>query len=92
MDVYTADPTSVLDYSKDWSSFLEPGETIASSTWAIPDGIDEPVGKIQSISGSVTTVWLTGGTVETLYELTNHIVTSDGREQDDSLGVYVRDL
>jgi hypothetical protein len=92
VDVYTADPTSVLDYSKDWKSFLKDGETLVSSTWTIPEGIEEPPGKPQSITGDITTVWLTGGTNETLYVVTNHVVTSDGREQDDSFSLYITDL
>jgi hypothetical protein len=92
VDVYTADPASVLDYSKDWSGFLDPDETVVTATWTVADGIEEPEGKERSLLGAIATIWLTGGEVGTLYRVTSHIVTSDGREQEDSFGLYIADL
>lgn len=82
------DPQAKLDYTVDWTAWLQTGETITTSTWTVPAGITQTT-PAPSISGGKTTIWLSGGTVSTRYVLVNHIVTSQGREDDRSLPIDV---
>lgn len=84
------DPDAVLDYAVDWSDWLATGETITTSTWTVPTGIEETTPP-PSTDGSVATIWMTGGTAGTRYALTNHIVTSAGREDDRTIYLKVLD-
>ena len=88
---YTKDPQAVLDYMIDWSSWLTAAgdDTITASSWTATDGIT-----IDSDTNTTTTatVWLSGGTVGTTYELTNHIVTLAGREDDRTIKIKCKQL
>lgn len=80
------DPDAVLDYTFDWSNWLQPGETIAGYTLDVELGIvnDRHNGNATSV-----TVWLSGGDDGEFYRVTNHIVTSAGREDDRTMNVQV---
>jgi len=77
----TKDPEAVLDYKIDWSSWLETGDTIVSSTFAItPSGaltVDS-----ETNDTTTATVWLSGGAKGRQYQVVNHITTTAGREDD----------
>ncbi len=83
---FTKDPDAVMDYRLDWSAFLVT-DTISTSTWTVPTGITK-----QSDTNTTTavTIWLTGGTAGTNYELTNRITTAAGRTQDVTITIMVR--
>lgn len=83
---FTKDPQSVLDYQIDWSAWLD-GDTISTSTWTVPSGITKDS---DSASTTGVTIWLSGGTDGTDYELTNHIITAAGREDDRTITIQVR--
>lgn len=87
-NVFTKDPQDVLDYVIDWSDWLATGETISTSTWTVPSGITK---ESDSSSSNETIIWLSGGTAYESYDLVNHIVTSAGREKDQTLVIQVRD-
>lgn len=82
------DPQAKLDYGFDWSSsdWLDSGEVISASSWTVPSGITKDA---ESFSDTLTTIWLTGGTVDTTYLLVNHITTDAGREDDRSVNIVV---
>ena len=82
------DPDAVLDYAVDWTAWLSDGETITASTWTVPDGITETT-PAPSFTDTAATIWLTGGTVGQSYSVTNHITTSQGRQDDRSLNIRV---
>ena len=74
------------------------GATISSDTWVVPTGITEVAsdnaeitikGVTYAISTS-STIKLSGGTINTDYELVNRIVTSDGRTLDKTITIRVR--
>jgi len=89
MDNHIKDPDAVLDYGHDWSDFLaECSDTIATSTWDVPAGMTED--RPSYVVGNTTVVWLAGGTHGTDYVVTNHMVTTAGREQDYSMKIKVR--
>lgn len=85
------DPEAILDYSVDWSEWLPEGDTLSDSDWEADDGITIEASPAPTNVDGVTTVWLSGGTVGQSYGVTNHIVTSAGREDDRSITIRVRE-
>ena len=85
---YLKDPDAVLDYGFDWSPWLADGVTISASTWTVPAGITKDS---DSNTTTTTTIVLSGGTAGVSYVLTNHVVASDGQEDDRSMQVDVRE-
>lgn len=92
MAAYIKDPEARLDYGLDWSEWLVEGETITASTWTLATANPDTVltTSSQSHTDTVTVVWLAGGTLGADYEVTNHIVTSAGREDDRTHKIRVR--
>lgn len=86
------DPNDVCDYQFDWSRRLEPGETIASSTFTVDQGsvVVDTTTNPPTIDGALTTFWLSGGTDRETCVITNRIVTSEGRTYDDSARLRIR--
>lgn len=85
-DVFYKDPDAVLDYVRDWSTFLG-ADTISTSTWTAPAGIT-----VNSSSNTTTTatVWLSGGTEGTTYAVRNRITTAGGRTEDHTLHFVIQ--
>lgn len=82
------DPDAVLDYAIDWSEWLATGETINTSTWTTPAGITEDS---ESETGTVATIWLSGGTAGEDYEAENEIVTTDARTDNRTILIMCRE-
>lgn len=81
------DPNAVKDFALDVTEWLA-GDTITGTpTWTVPSGITKDS---QSNTTTTATVWLSGGTEGTTYELVCRIVTTGGRTEDFSLSVLVR--
>lgn len=83
----TKDPNAVLDYGFDYSRWLPSGDTITASTWTPDTGITV---NSSSFTSTATTVWLAGGTAGTSYKVVNHITTQQGRQDDQTLEISVR--
>jgi len=81
------DPNAILPYTIDWSRWLG-GATIESSEWEADDGITVVS---TSNTDTQTEVWLSGGIDGSSYQVTNHIVVSDGREDDRTLLIRVEE-
>ena len=77
------DPNEVLDYNLDWTARLA-GDTISTSTWTI-DSDQLLVINSQTFAATNSTVWLSGGTVGTMYDCKNQIMTAAGRTMDQSV-------
>ncbi len=78
------DPDEKLDYSCDWSTFLDdggsPSDTIATSSWSITDaGSPAPVLSGQTNTTNSATTFVAGCTLGEVYRLSNKIVTAQGR-------------
>ena len=84
------DPEAVLDYTIDWTPWLNL-DTIISSTWSITQ--TTPALTIDSDSFTVTgtTIWLSGGTRRKVYDVVNHITTAAGREDDRTIRFTITD-
>jgi diaminopimelate epimerase len=84
---FVKDPNAVLDYKIDWTTWLST-DTIATATWTVPAGITQA-----SATNTTTaaTIWLSGGTAGTTYEVVCRVVTSGGRTDDRTIGIRVED-
>lgn len=80
------DPDEVLDYGIDWTARLA-GDTIATSTWIVPDGI---MNVSNSFTATSTEIWLSGGTIGAALKITNRVVTNGGRKMDQSVNISIR--
>ncbi|HZY76546.1 MAG TPA: hypothetical protein VFE40_09525 [Jatrophihabitantaceae bacterium] len=87
MTSWIKDPDAVLDYQIDWSAWLD-GDTIVTSVWIVPDGI---VKDSDSHTDTAATIWLSGGTIDKTYRVTNRITTAAGRTDDRTEPVTIRD-
>ena len=88
---WTHDPQASLDYSVDWSRWLdEISDTILTSTWTVPTGLVQasPAPSV-NVAGKITTIWIAGGTSGALYIVTNHVATAGGRTDDRSFALRV---
>lgn len=83
---WSKDPDEVLDYAIDWKARLA-GDTIASSTWTVPDGLTQDQA---SFSGSRAIIWLSGGTLDQTYSILNRIMTVGGRTMDQTITLAIR--
>ena len=91
---FNKDPNANLDYEIDWQTptkpYLAVGETIVDSSWTV-----SPVGLTMGadlFTNTTTTIWLSGGTVDTRYTVSNKITTSTGRIDERSFYVYITEL
>ena len=88
VEVFPKDPQATLDYYMDWTAWLA-GDTIVTSTWTATGGM--VILTEDAILGSITQVWAGGGIAGELIDLTNHIVTTEGREEEHTLRLIMRD-
>jgi hypothetical protein len=87
-NVWTKDPDAVLDWSFDWTAWLNtPAESISTSTFSATPGI---VLGTTSNTPTGATVWLSGGSDGRPYTVTNQIVTSQGRTDNRSVTIRVQ--
>lgn len=84
---FVKDPSAVLDYYMDWSTWLA-GDEIATSTWVATGTVTI---RDPAIEGDFAVIWVEGGTAGELVDLTNHIVTTEGREDERTLRLIVHD-
>ena len=80
---FSKDPNAILDYQINWATWLG-SDTIASSAWTVPAGITQT-----SATNTTTTatIWLSGGTEGTDYDLINRITTVGGRTDDRTITI-----
>lgn len=83
------DPDSTALYSIDWAPWLG-GGAISSSTWTVlPSG---PTLSGESLSGTVTSVKMSGGTRGVLYQLVNTVTTATGVTEQRAIVLRAGDL
>lgn len=84
------DPDSLIDFIVDWGDWLTNNnvDTIAASTWIVPNGVT--VDHTEQ-SGDFTAIWLGPSSAGARVVVTNRITTLQGRVQDQSFTVIVRD-
>lgn len=85
------DPDAIEWYAMDWTTYLNTGATISTSTWTVPAGLT--VASSQIAAGNlITQVKFSGGTDNTDYECRNRVTTSDGETLDLTGILRVRSL
>lgn len=85
---FVKDPAAVLDYKFNWADWLGATDTITSHTITADAGITV---NSSSTTTTAVTVWLSGGTADTDYEVVCRIVTTDGRTDERTMTVRVRE-
>jgi len=89
MAYFVKDPDEILDYQIDWTTLLETGETLSTSTWT-PDGGLTKVSESHTAAG-VSTVFVSGGTNGTTYKVKCEVTTSAGRTYNRTIFVEIKD-
>lgn len=93
---FKKDPSEVLDYTVSWASVLTNGEAIATSDWSVSgSGLTLGTGPYASTNdASAATCWLSAGTVDSTYTVTNRIVTdhSPARTFERSFTIRITEL
>jgi hypothetical protein len=82
------DPDARKDYGRDWAPWLGQDELITAHTVTAPAGITIDT---HAHSDTTVTCFLSGGTAGEDYKVTFHMVTNQGRSDDKSLIVKVRE-
>lgn len=79
------DPNEVVNFGIDWADYLG-SDTITGSSWEVPAGISQVSA---SFTDSQAIIKLSGGTLGTVYRVTNRINTSAGETVDKSIDIEV---
>lgn len=87
MASYKKDPAAVLDYTFDWTEYLEPiADTIASVEFVTSAGLTKTS---QSNTTTTATAFVSGGVVGATEKLTCRIVTTGGRTDDRTIDLKI---
>lgn len=87
MAIYEKDPDAVLDFSFDWSDWLADGETISTYVVTVADGLTKDS---DAQASGVVTHWLSGGTVGTNYSVACKVTTNQGRTDERTDTICIR--
>ena len=87
MSRFTKDPDATLDYKVDWSSWLI-DDTITASLWIVPPELNN---EVDTFTDSSATIWLSGGSVGSSYEVVNRITTAAGRIDDRTITIRMKE-
>ena len=83
------DPNAVLDYTLDWSEWLDDiSDSLASHSMVVEAGLTL---NSSAIAGQNVVAWLSGGTAGTTYRVIYRITTAGGRTDDRSIYVKVKE-
>ena len=86
----TKTPAELDDWQIDWTTRGLGTDTISTSTWSVPGASEGSTSDLNITSPAPTktttstTVWLSGGIAGNSYLVTNTIVTSGGRELEET--------
>ena len=87
MPSFTKDPDALLDYVVDWASWLGT-DYITSAATSVQSGLTLST---QSNTSTQHTIWLSGGSNGQEYNVTSHIQTNAGRQDERSFTIRVRE-
>lgn len=94
-NLFTKDPSALLDYVFDWSAWLGAGETIASVVVTVGTGLTldltSPHTSGYTSTTTAVTVWISGGTAGNDYTVACKVTTTAGRVDERSIIVQVKD-
>lgn len=83
-------PAANLNYGFDWGTrgWLNTGETITEAAWTVPAGLTLEGSAI--LEGTKTVCRISGGVHGTDYEISCHVTTSEGNEDERTILLRVR--
>lgn len=86
--LFYKDPTAVLDYAVDWSTYLGTAEAI--STYAV--AVDSSLVTIttHSLTSDTITAWVSGGIVGSVYTVSVKIETDASRTDERSFKIKIK--
>lgn len=84
---WVKDPDADLPWHFDWTDWLDEGEAITASVMTPSAGITI---HDAAFSSTDTTVWVTGGTVGTVYTVANRITTSQDKVDERTIRIRVK--
>lgn len=87
VDDFIKSTDSKLDYTVDWSNWLPTGDEISDSSWSVPSGLTEVT---DTNTTTTATIWISGGTANKSYTVTNTITTTAGRIVSKSFVIRVK--
>jgi len=91
MAFYLKDPQSRVDYSIDWTGYLD-GQVVAGSSWAVlPAEAGGVAVDASAFSLDRTAATLTGGKIGHVYSVINEVTLSDGRVDQRSITLRVEE-
>ena len=88
MRSFTKSANGDLDYTEDWSDWLGASDTISTSAWTVGAGL---TGGAESNTTTTATIFLSGGTRNQSYVVTNQIDTVQLRTAERSFLIRVID-
>lgn len=90
---FVKDPDAVLDFAWSWASWVAEDETIDDATVVIVGASETTDLVIDSVGNTdtVVTAWLSAGDAGEHYSLTCHITTNQGRQDDRTIKLTIRE-
>lgn len=88
MKRFIQDSDSILDYTLDWSNWLVSDDTLAHAVF-YPD-----VGLVlvsENNTSTTASCWIAGGAAGSTYNVTCHITTDRGRQDDRTFQLYIKE-
>ena len=85
---FIKDPDSTMDFSVDYSLWITSSDSLVNSVWFSDSGISIVSSSVDA-GTYTTTVRLSGGTVNGLYQVVNRITTANGLTTDRTLFIRV---
>lgn len=82
---FKKDPQEILDYTVDWSLWLNT-DTISSASWTVEPGITSV---LETKTTTAVTIWLSGGTLGTSYTAASRIITVGGRTAERTIVIHI---
>ena len=83
---FTKTVAAVLDFTLDWTSYLDGTDTIVSSAWTVPSGI---LSSSPSSTATSTSIRLSSGKAGLFYFLVNTITTASGQIDEQPLIITI---
>lgn len=84
---FAKDPQATLDYVFDFDKYLEADDSISAHAFTVPAGLTKVT---DSHASRLATVWISGGTAGTAYQVTCQITTSGGRIDERTITIGVQ--
>jgi hypothetical protein len=85
---FAQDPEAILDYTLDWSKLLVEGDVLAQTHFTPDSGLSV---LSENFTDSLATCWLLGGIAGQTYNVTCHITTVGGRQDDRTFQIVVKE-